>query len=344
MKFVLTGATGLLGNNIARIAVAAGHEVVCPVRKLGDRSLDGVPVTQVQIEFDTPRSRSNAGKASMPPTKWTPSPWDELLSNCDAVIHSAALIHIGWQRQEESWGANVELTNQIAAAARNANCRMVHISTVDTLGYSVDGRQVAEGVRRPAKPASAYVRSKSAAEQVVQQWVAQGLNAVVIHPGFMVGPWDWKPSSGKMIWAVAKRQIPMAPGGGCSVADVRNVAQAVVNAVTRGAPGEHYILGGHNLRYTELFREIAAVTGTRPPRWRVGPVVAVVAGWIGDCWTRLRGHETDLNSALVRMGQLRHFYSSEKAVQELGYEVGPLRPAIEAAWKFLREHAVPERP
>lgn len=338
MKLVLTGATGLLGNNIARAAVAAGHDVVCPVRRLDDRSLDGVPVTQVFVDFEPTVQQSGQGAAT------TSRPWEDVLAGCDAVIHSAALIHIGWQQQDESRRANVELTNRIAAAARNTGCRLVHISTVDTLGYSRDGQPVAEGVRHPAKPASAYVRSKSAAEQVVQQWVTQGLNAVIVHPGFMFGPWDWKPSSGKMIWAVAKRQIPLAPAGGGSAADVRNVAQGVLNAVTRGASGEHYILGGHNLTYVELFREIASVTGTRAPQWRVGPLVAVVAGWIGDCWTRLSGRETDLNSALVRMGQLRHYYSSEKAVRELGYQIDPLRPAIEAAWSFLSEHAVPKRP
>lgn len=323
MKLVLTGATGLLGNNVARLAIAAGHEVICPVRKLDDRSLVGLPVTPMLWDF----AASSA-------------PWLDLLSGCDAVIHSAALIHIGWQRQEESQRANVALTRQIAAAAREAGCRMVHISTVDTLGYSVDGRPVTEGIRRPAKPQSAYVKSKTDAEHEVEHWVNQGLQAVILHPGFMIGPWDWKPSSGKMIVTIAKRQIPLAPWGGCSAVDVRNVAAAVLNAATQGATGEHYILGGHNLKYTELFREIAAVTGSKAPTWRVGPVVAVAAGWIGDCWTRLSGRETDLNSALIRMGQLKHYYSSEKAQRELGYQIDPLRPAIEAAWEFLQTHRI----
>lgn len=336
MKLVLTGATGLLGNNVARLAVAAGHDVVCPVRRLGDRSLDGLAVSQVLMDFDSndkQPDRNRLGKSEPGSSRW-----DEMLAGCGAVIHSAALIHIGWTRQEESRRTNVELTEQIARAARNVGCRMVHISTVDTLGYSRDGLPVSEGTRQPAKPASAYVRSKTAAEEVVQQWVTQGLEAVILHPGFMLGPWDWKPSSGKMITALAKRQIPFAPSGGCSVADVRQVAQAVLNAVTRGGGGEHFILGGHNLSYQELFREIAAVTGTRAPRWRVGPLMAIIGGWGGDCWTWLRGRETDLNSALIRTGQLRHYYSSEKAIRELDYRIDPLRPAIEAAWEFLQSH------
>jgi dihydroflavonol-4-reductase len=333
MKLVLTGATGLLGNNVARLAVLLGHQVTCPVRKLGDRSLVDLQVSPVLVDFEAASQEPAVAKSA-------PTVWDELLKGCDAVVHSAALIHIGWQRQLESQRANVDLTDQIAAAACRAGVRFVHISTVDTLGYSVDGTPVAEGTRQPAKPASAYVRSKSAAEVVIQNWVQQGLDAVVLHPGFMLGPWDWKPSSGKMIWAIAKRQIPLAPAGGCSAVDVRNVARGVVQAITHGQKGQHYVLGGHNLTYVDLFREIAQVTNTVPPRWRLGPVVAAMAGWAGDLWTRISGNETDLNSALVRMGQLQHFYSSAKAVRELGYEVSPLQPAIRTAWDFLQSQSL----
>ncbi|MBL8891222.1 MAG: NAD-dependent epimerase/dehydratase family protein [Planctomycetaceae bacterium] len=335
MKLVLTGATGLLGNNVARLAVAAGHEVVCPVRRLGDRSLVGVPVSQVLVDFEA-ASRSTTSESSK-------SVWDELVAGCDAVIHSAALIHIGWQRQAESHAANVELTEQIAASVQRAGVRLIHISTVDTLAYSVNGQPVSEDTRQPAKPSSAYVRSKTAAEVVVKNRVAQGLDGVILHPGFMLGPWDWKPSSGKMLWAIAKRQIPLAPAGGCSAVDVRDVAQGVLNAVLRGGKGQHYILAGHNLSYVELFREIAVTTSARPPRWRVGPVVAALAGWFGDVWTRINGQETDLNSALVRMGQLRHYYSSDKAVRELGYQISPLQPALAAAWQFLQSCGDPPK-
>lgn len=329
MKLVLTGATGLLGNNVARLAVAAGHEVVCPVRRLEDRSLVGVPVSQVQVDFEA-GSRPQTSTSSK-------SVWDDIIGGCDAVIHSAALIHIGWQRQAESHSANVDLTEQIAASAQRAGARLIHISTVDTLAYSVDGQPVSEDIRQPAKPASAYVRSKSAAEVVVKNRVAQGLDAVILHPGFMLGPWDWKPSSGKMLWAIAKRQIPLAPAGGCSAVDVRDVAQGVLNAVVRGGRDEQYILGGHNVSYVELFRELAAVANVRPPRWRVDSVAAALAGWFGDAWTRISGRETDVNSALVRMGQLRHYYSSDKAIRELGYKISPLQPAIKDAWQFLQK-------
>lgn len=317
MRLVLTGATGLLGNNIARMACEIGWEVICPVRRSGDRSLLDVPVTQVPVDFSPGQD------------------WKTVLDGADAVVHSAALIHIGWHQQAESYRVNVEVTRELAETAWGLGQRFVHISTVDTLAYSPDGTPISEGMLQPEKPASAYVKSKKAAEAEIDGMARDGLDAIIIHPGFMLGPWDWKPSSGKMLQAIAHGKIPLAPRGGCSAVDVRDVARGVINAAEKAKSGEHYIMAGHNVSYRELFAHMGTVVGRRPPRGTVGPVVAWVAGKLGDLGAALTGKESDLNSALVQMGQLRHFYSSEKAEHELGYRISPLVPAIESAWKFL---------
>jgi dihydroflavonol-4-reductase len=339
MRMMLTGATGLLGNNVARLAVRQGFDVVCPVRRLGDRSLADLPVRQCQVDFDQEPPAVVAGKDPGDVSPPVPSVWDSLVADCDVVVHSAAMIHIGWRQQAESRRVNVDLTERIAQAALRAGRRLVHISTVDTLAYSQAGEPVTETQRLPAKPGSAYVTSKTEAEARIQSLIPQGLDAVILHPGFMVGPWDWKPSSGKMIWAIAKRQIPLTPGGGCSAVDVRDVAQGILHAATRGTSGARYILAGHNLSYRDLFAEIAAVVGQRPPWGSLGRLMAMAAGAAGDAWTGVSGRETDLNSALIQMGQLRHYYSSEQAIQQLGYQLSPLRPALQDAWEFLRAHS-----
>ena len=79
------------------------------------------------------------------------------------------------------------------------------------------------GRRRPNIPCP-YVVSKQAGEQAVRQQIEAGLDAVIVHPGLMFGPWDWKPSSGRMMLQVARNFTPMAPTGGCSICDVRDVA------------------------------------------------------------------------------------------------------------------------
>ncbi len=146
------------------------------------------------------------------------------------VIHAAGDLHIGWRNLERQRRINVQGTAHVAQAVRTQGARLVHVSTVDTLPASTDGSPVNEESRGEAKIGITYVVTKREAEEVVQAERQQGLDAVIVNPGFMLGPWDWKPSSGRMLLSVARHWKPMAPTGGMSGCDVREVAQGTVSA------------------------------------------------------------------------------------------------------------------
>lgn len=321
MKVLVTGSTGLLGNNLVRKLVEAGHDVRCPVRSLNPESLAGLELEQVAASF-------LPGEDS----------WTELLTGCDAVIHCAAIIHLGWTRFEECRRINVQTTEEIATAARQTQAKMIHVSSVDTLPHAHDGTPLSESSTGEDCPPCNYVVTKSEAEQVVHAAMQEGLDATIVHPGFLIGGWDWKPSSGKLLLAISRKQIPFAPAGGCCAVDVLDVVHGLIQCLTQAKSGEHYILGGHNTLYYDLFQQMQAVVGGRAPRFVLRPGMASVGGWIGDTVTKVIGRETDFNSAMIQMGQLKHFYDSSKAIQQLGYRISPLSPAIERAWSFIQKH------
>ncbi len=321
MKVLVTGATGLLGNNLVREMLRVGVDPVCLVRTSYDpRTLVGLNVTILS------------------------GPWEneaflrQAVSQVDAIVHSAAMLHIGWRHVEKSIETNVGLTTQFSKLAAEQGIRIVHVSTVDTLAAARPSEPQAETALEPSKPASAYVISKRLAEAAILREVEQGLDAVIVNPGFMVGPWDWKPSSGQMMLALSRRYMPLAPAGGCCVVDVRDVSRGIVAALSIGRSGQRYILGGHNVTYFDLWREISAVVGRRPPLARLFAPFTWLAGSGGDWWGRVRGREGLLNSATVRMGQMYHFYSSEKAVRELNYSFGSYQTALRDAWDWFVAH------
>ena len=219
---------------------------------------------------------------------------------------------------------------------------MVHISTVDTLAECPADSPGDESATEPMKPACAYVVSKRDAEAAFLDEVAHGLDGIIVNPGFMVGPRDWRPSSGEMMLAVAKTFTPLAPAGGCSVADVRDVAAGVVLALERGVAGERYILGGHNVTYLELWNAMARATGSRGPIGKLPTGVATMAGRAGDLWGRLSGTEPQVNSAVVAMGQIHHWYSSQKAIDHLGYDYrdreATLNGSLEESWQWFKDN------
>ena len=321
MKILVTGATGFLGNNLARKLLQQGHEIVTTVRTTSDlRPLDGLQVEAVHANL--------TDSAAMAP----------VIEDVDAIIHCAAMIQLGLSRRESSIAFNVGSTEVLAHAARRRNIRMIHVSTVDTLAASKDGTPVTEEADSEAKFDCSYVVSKRAACETFSKEVEKGLDGVTVCPGFMLGPNDWKPSSGEMLLFVARTPLFFVAAGGCTVVDVRDVADGIVAALHRGVSGEKYILGGENISYMELWTRMAKVIGCGAPRRKISDLVARITGKTGDFISKFRKNEISLNSASTGMGQMLNWYSSEKAIKELDYSIGDIDVAIEDAWNWFKLH------
>jgi dihydroflavonol-4-reductase len=305
--------------------LASGHTPVCLVRQSYDpRSLAGLGVQILSGPWENDAFLRDA------------------VSRAQAIVHSAAMLHIGWRNLEPSIETNVGITARLATLATQRGIRMVHVSTVDTLAAAHPSEPQTETSLEPAKPQCAYVVSKRLAESAVLQCVSKGLDAVIVNPGFMVGPWDWKPSSGQMMLALARRFIPLAPAGGCSVVDVRDVCRGILAALEKGRTGQRYILGGENVTYLELWTKISEIVGRHPPVARLFAPITWLAGGGGDIWARISGREGLLNSAAVRMGQMFHYYSSAKAIQDLKYSIGSYETALREAWDWFVQHQYAE--
>jgi dihydroflavonol-4-reductase len=326
----VTGGTGLLGNCIVRELRHRGF----PVRVLCRKNTPTLPFDGLDVEI----VHGDLEDREL---------IDRAVAGTQATIHSAAYIHIGWENLEKSRQVNVGGTETIAKACVRHHSRLIHISTVDTLPAAVDisnpiceadGDQPEER-RGVDKTPCSYVLSKREAEAVVQR-LEQGsdLDAVTIHPGFMLGPFDWKPSSGRMMLEVSKVPLVVAPPGGCSVCDARDVAGGVVMAMEQATAGQHYILAGQNLSYQQLWQQMLDVIGSRKHVFRMGPL-AKHFGPVIDLFIKLFPiHEGDVNGASLRMGYLNHFYCSSKAQRDLDYRCRPLEQTLEDAWDWLSKH------
>jgi len=320
MTVLVTGATGLVGNNVLRLLVDRGEAARAMIRKSSARApLAGLDVDTVYGDVRD----ADAVQAAC--------------RGVQVVIHAAAHVHFGWSGRRLHQAVNVTGTANVADAALAAGARMVHVSSVDALGVGSGGKPADEDSRRGKVPCP-YVLSKRAAEQALLKRVADGLDATIVNPGYLLGPWDWKPSSGRVLLGVAKRFAPAVPYGGNSFCDVRDVAAGILSAVERGRRGRRYILSGENLTYLEAWRLFAEVTGGRPPWMRMGPLVQIVVGAVGDLWWELTGKEADVNSAAVASAGLLQYYTSARARTELDYRPRPVRQAAEAAWEWFKQH------
>lgn len=240
-----------------------------------------------------------------------------VVEGCDAVVHVAALYSYD-APAEQHQRVNVEGTRTLLEVAARAGVRrFVHTSTAGTCG-PVAGRAATEDDAPPAWELQVpYKRTKLAAERLAVE-----AGAVVVNPTTPVGEGDRKPTpTGRMIAGVAAGRIRAFVGTtGLNVVDVRDVARGHALALEHGEPGERYLLGGANLSLEDLFAAIARLAGRRRPRLQVPYAVAEMAGALGI-----------VNRDEVRLARLPMYFSSEKAVSRLGYEPGPVEPALARA-------------
>jgi dihydroflavonol-4-reductase len=243
------------------------------------------------------------------------------ISGCDAVFHLAALYSYDAPVSEHE-RVNVEGTQVVVELCRELGVgRLVHTSTCGTCG-PVAGRSATEQDSPPDwELAVPYKRTKLEAERIVLAAARDGLDAVVVNPTTPVGEGDRFPTpTGRMIEGVATGRYRGYVDTGVNVVDVRDVARGHLLAHERGRIGERYLLGGVDLTLRELFGAVADLAGRPRPRLRLPYAAARALARAGVA-----------NGEEVSLARLPMYYSWDKAAGELGYNPGPVQPALARA-------------
>lgn len=322
---VITGASGLVGGNLAALLCSLGSKVRCTRRPNSQIAhLSHLPIEWVEADL--------LDRASL----------ERAFRGADAVFSCAADVRILTHATDSMRRNNVEGAQNVVAAVKAAGAgRLVHCSSVVTVA-------IAEGPE-PANEDSAwnfpahglsdgYAVTKRAAEEAVLA-AKDEVDLVVVNPTYMLGPLDARPSSGQLIINVIRGKVPGSTSGYNNFVDVRDVCRGMVEAWRSGRRGERYILGGQDLTYGEALARIAKVAGCRAPSWAVPRPLAAILGWFGDVRERLSGEEPVLNTVKIRYAYCRGYrFSSDKARRELGYSPGAIEPAIADAIAWFRDH------
>jgi dihydroflavonol-4-reductase len=320
---LVTGATGFVGSAVARALAARGHRLRLLVRPRSDRrNIEGLEAELALGDLSDADSLARA------------------VAGCRSVAHVAADYRIWVPDPDAMRAANVAGTLALMRAAMAAGAeRIVYCSSVAALGLNADGSPADE-----TTPVSehaivgAYKRSKYHAERAVLRLVREeGLQAAIVNPSAPVGPRDIKPTpTGRMVIDAASGRMPAYVDTGLNVVHVDDVGEGHALALERGRVGERYILGGENLTLQALTAIIADAAGRRPPSVRL-PIDAVWPVAIGaEAWARLTHTEPLVTRDHLRMARKKMFFSSAKAVAELGYAPRPVTAAVADALAWFR--------
>ncbi len=311
----LTGASGFVGANLAP-QLAVRHRLRCLVRPGQELpALAGIPHDRIEGSLEDEAALRRG------------------IHGAELVVHLAAIVSFRPEDRAAMQRTNVDASARVAALARAAGVRrMLHMSTISAVGCTDEPRELDELAAYNFGPMRiGYCDTKRAAEDAVREEVARGLDAVIVNPPSMYGAGDRRKSDGSLIQALLQGRVPFAPPGGINVANVLDVCRGCIQAIDRGRRGERYILGGENLTGRQLFARIAQVVGSNPPT-RVPPrwLVRALAGVLGTK-EALFGSRPPVTAQILRLAPKWFWYSSRKAMDELGYRPGPVDPGIRAA-------------
>ena len=326
MTILVTGVSGFVGAAVARRLEASGYRVRALVRRTSPRgNLDGL---KAEIVVGDVTDREVLRRA---------------VTGCTGVFHVAADYRLWVRDPAPMYAANVEGTRNVMLAALEAGVdRVVHTSSVATLGYNADGTPADEETpSRLDSMIGPYKRSKYLAEQEVNRLVKdEGLRAVIVNPSTPIGPGDVKPTpTGRMVLEAAAGRMPAYVDTGLNVVHVEDVAAGHVLAFERGVVGQRYVLGGRNMTLRQILEEIADLTGRKPPKIRLPHGMILPIAYVAEALTRITGGTDPFVTVDgIKMAKKKMFFSSTKAERELGYTARPARQALRDAISWFRNN------
>lgn len=314
---LVTGASGFVGAAVARKALTRGFRVKVLMRATASRAnIDGLDVEAVTGDMRDAASMMAA------------------MHGARYLFHVAADYRLWARDPSEIARNNLEGARATMTAALRAGVkRVVYTSSVAALKPG-NGNAVDETSRHtPQSVIGAYKLSKLLAEREVERMIAEeALPAVIVAPSTPIGARDIKPTpTGRIIVEAAAGRMPAFVDTGLNLVHVDDVAEGHFLALERGRIGENYILGGTDVTLAQMLADIAALAGRRAPTVKLPRAPLFPLAFAAEAIARVTGKEPFLTADALRMSRYQMYFSSAKAMRELGYVARPYREGLKDA-------------
>lgn len=242
---------------------------------------------------------------------------EEAMQDVSEVYHCAATVSFDPRNKERLIRENTAITENVVNAALETQIKkLVHVSSIATLSRKKDDPDSQKLITETdyfieGKNNSLYSIGKYLGEMEVWRGIAEGLNAVIVNPGIILGTGDWTKGSAKLT-AICYKEFPWFTEGITAWVGVQDVVNALLLLMESSISGERYILSEGNYAYKDIFTKIALALGKKPPhkpakRWMTEFI------WRASLIkSRLAGKEATITKETARTSQQIYRYDNRK--------------------------------
>lgn len=311
---LVLGASGHIGNAIARALLARGYRVTAARRRAEPApNLRGLPVTQVCGSLEAPGLLE----------AW--------IEGHAVVVDAAAPYPLRLRRwldgsEPDPAAQAAERTRRLLAAVRSHRARLLYVSSFTTMVRPQGG--FAGWQAALARRLHPYFEVKQQIESEVIEAARAGLPAAIVNPTVCLGPWDLKERERCFVPRLLCGEIPLTPRHVLNVIDVRDVAAAALNALEGERYGAPVLLAGHDIAVDALFDWVCELGGSAPPRYALPLALGVLPAWLGELIFGAAGASPPMLS-LVPILLAQHDWLNPRAPRSaLGFRARPLSATL----------------
>ena len=324
MKIFITGATGYIGNNLAKKLANDGNILHALCRNENTNLLSH---SNIKIFKGDITDRQSIEKA---------------MQDCEQVYHLAAYARVWSKDPSIFYKLNVEGLKNVLDAARNFSIKkIVFTSTAGTLGPS-GSRPVKEDDKRIGEPFTEYEVTKTQAEILCKEYCNKfGMHIVMVNPPRIYGHGIITESNAvtRLIKLYMAGKWKIIPGDGKrtgSYVYIDDVVNGHILAMQNGRSGERYILGGENVSYNNFFELLAKITGKKISLIKLPVSAMMLAGNAIQLYSKITGKPPLLTPPWIKKYHHNWSLSSDKAKQELGYTYISLEEGLRKTVDWLK--------
>lgn len=305
--FIITGANGHLGSAI----INQLKNQDCEIRAL--------ILPNQNIEYKSDNIKYIKGDVTK---KFTLYPLFENTENCKVyVIHSAGIVDIGDEISSLMYNVNVNGTKNIINICKEKNVdKLVYVSSVHAIP-DTNKDIVIEEIKNfsPDTVSGGYAKTKATATKIVLEEIKNGLNAVVVHPSGIIGPYDKQNNHlVQLINDYINGKLLACVKGGYDFVDVRDVANGCILACTKGKIGECYILSNRTYQIKDIINMLKnIINGRKIPVLPIS-IAKIFEPFIKQ-YCKMKKQRPLYTKYSLSVLESNSKFSHDKATLELGY-------------------------